>query len=98
MCGRTTYERKERFTSQLSNTFLCPIEGPDQRQLLPEINLAKASRLTGLRGLIEKRLIPQWFAGRLGQQVVEQHVLGGLRGGFVRSDLRGGERSPSTKQ
>jgi hypothetical protein len=55
-------------------------------------------RFKALRGPGEKRLKLQSFAGRLDQQVVEQHVLGELRVGYERSGLRDEGRSPNTKQ
>ena len=50
------------------------------------------------RDLSGRRSILQWFAGRLGRLVVELHGLGGLRVGFVRSDLGDEGKSPNTEQ
>ena len=51
-----------------------------------------------LRDLGGKRLTLQSFAGHRGRQVVELHVLGEQRGGFVRSDLGDEGKSPNTEQ
>lgn len=63
-----------------------------------EGGLVGPRRFRALRGLSERKSTLQSFAGRLGQRVVGLRVLGGLRGGFVRSDLGGEGKSPNTKQ
>ena len=98
MCGRRTYERKERFTSQLSDKSESSFDCRTSHHPAVEGRLVAPRRFRAVRVLGGKRLTLQWFAVRLGRRVVELRELGELRGGFEQSDLGAEGKSPNTKQ